>query len=99
MKRVPLSSAEFTKGFAAGLPALNANLENTLAEGSRNQIMQGDGFCLPWQGMAGQGDNTGSRLMRLVLQTWGGLRDYRVGSTLIEGRGSFFSDIGRSLWI
>lgn len=98
MKRVPLSNAEFTKGFAAGLPALNPALENTFAEGSRNQIMAGDGFTVPWQGMAGQGDNSGSRVMRQVLQTWGGLQDYYVGSTLIEGKGSFFSDIGKSLW-
>lgn len=98
MKRSPLSRHEFTKTFAAGLPALTEALENTYAEGSRNQIMQGDGFCLPWQGLSGQGDNTGSRLMRQVLQTWGGLKDYNVGSIAIEGKGSFFSDIGKSLW-
>lgn len=82
----------------AGLPALNAGLENSLAEGSRNQIMQGDGFTVPWKGLAGQGDDTGSRLMRQILQTWGGLKDYISGSTLIEGKGSIFSDVGQSIW-
>lgn len=98
MKRSPLSDHEFTQGFVDGPPALNRSLENTYAIGSRNQIMQGDGFTLPWQGLAGQGDNTGSRLMRQILQTYGGLQDYFIGILRVEGRGSFFSDIGKSLW-
>lgn len=103
MKRIPLSRHQFLQGFKAGLPVLTEQLENSYAEGSRNQIVQGGGpdagsFVVPWMGLAGQGDDTGSRLMRQVLQTWGGLKDYFVGSTLIEGKGSFFSDIGKSLW-
>lgn len=103
MKRVPLSRHQFLQGFKAGLPALTGQLEDSYAEGSRNQIVQGGGpdagsFVVPWQGLAGQGDNTGSRLMRQILQTWGGLKDRFVGATLIEAKGSFFSDIGKSLW-
>lgn len=98
MKRSPISDHEFTQGFMAGLPALNRGLENSYAEGSRNLVVQGDGFTLPWQGLAGQGDDTGTRLMRQILSTWGGLKDRFVGSTHIEGRGSMFSDIGKSMW-
>lgn len=103
MKRVPLSSHQFLQGFKAGLPVLTQQLEDSYAEGSRNLIVGGGGpdagsFVVPWQGLAGQGDNTGSRLMRQILQTYGGLQDYFVGILRVEGRGSFFSDIGKSLW-
>lgn len=97
-RRRLLSTHEFTKGFEDGTPALNASLENSYAIGSRNLVMQGDGFVVPWKGLAGEGDDTGSRLARQVLATWGGLKDYYSGLVLIEGKGSFFSDIGRSLW-
>lgn len=70
--------------------------DNSMAEGSRNQIYIGTGF-VPFKGLTAQAANSGSRLMRQVGGTWGGLKDY-VSGIAIQGKGSFFEDIGRSRW-
>lgn len=95
MKRVPLSSSRFSNGFNVPGNVLDAP-ENCMGEGSRNQIYLGSGWK-PWKGLSPQAANSGSRLMRQVGGSWGGLKDYVSGVT-IQGKGSFFEDIGRSRW-
>lgn len=95
MQRVPLSNSRFGNGFNVPSNVLEAP-DNSMSEGSRNQIFIGTGY-VPWKGLQAQAANSGSRLMRQVGGTWGGLKDYVSGVT-IQGKGSFFEDIGRSRW-
>lgn len=95
MKRVTLSSSRFGNGFNVPSNVLEAP-DNSLAEGSRNQLYLGTGY-VPWKGLSPQAANSGSRLMRQVGGTWGGLKDY-ISGVLVQGKGSFFEDIGRSRW-
>ena len=94
MQRAILSNYEFSGGFQTPVNELNGPV-GALAEGSRNQIYLANGL-VPWKGMNSQGASTGSRLMKQVLGTWGGLQDYVSGMTTIEGKGSIFGDIGKS---
>lgn len=96
MNRVSLSEHVFDKAFHVPVNIYNAP-PGTHADGSRNQIYDGSGFT-PWKGLTSLGANTGSRLMRQVGGSWGGLKDYVVGMTTIQGKGSFFEDVGRSRW-
>lgn len=93
MNRIPLSSSDFSRGLYVPANPLSAP-ENTHGLGSRNQIFTGTGRR-PWLGMTALGP--GTRLSRQVGGTYGGLRDY-VSGVPIQGKGSFFSDIGKSLW-
>lgn len=95
MRRQLLSSSRFGNGFNVPGNVLEAP-DNCMSEGSRNQIYLGTGF-VPWKGLDPQAANSGSRLMRQVGGTWGGLKDY-ISGVLIQGKGSFFEDIGRSRW-
>lgn len=97
MNRIPISEHVFDKAFHVPTNIYNAP-SGTHADGSRNQIYDGEGFK-PWLGLTSLGANTGSRLMRQVGGSWGGLKDYVVGMTTITGRGSFFEDVGRSRWL
>lgn len=97
MQRVPISEHVFDKAFHVPTNIYNAP-PGTHADGSRNQIFDGSGFT-PWKGLTSLGANTGSRLMRQVGGSYGGLKDYVVGMATIQGRGSFFEDVGRSRWL
>lgn len=96
MQRVPLSSSKFGQGFNVPGNVLEAP-ENSMGEGSRNLLFLGTGYS-PWKGLSAQAANSGSRLMRQIGGSWGGLKDYVSGVT-IQGKGSFFEDIGRSRWL
>lgn len=93
MQRIPLSAYDFSGAFHVPANPLNAP-PNTHAEGSRNQLFTGTGRA-PWKGMTSLGP--GTRLSRQVGGTYGGLRDYISGVTIL-GKGSFFEDIGKSRW-
>lgn len=95
MKRVSLSSSRFGNGFNVPGNVLEAP-DNSMAEGSRNQLYLGTGW-VPWKGLDPEAANSGSRLMRQIGGTWGGLKDY-ISGVLVQGKGSFFEDIGRSRW-
>ncbi len=96
MQRIPISDHNFNGAFHVPTNIYNAPA-GTHADGSRNQIYDGLGFT-PWLGLTSLGANTGARLMRQVGGSWGGLKDYVVGMTTIQGKGSFFEDVGRSRW-
>lgn len=93
-QRQLLSEHEFTQGAILSLPLLDARLSDSLAAGSRNQLLLGLGDARPWRGLQTKGANTGSRQMFRVGKTWGGLKD--IGLT--QGSGSFFEDVGKSRW-
>lgn len=95
MRRELLSSSRFNNGFNVPGNPLDAP-DGSMGEGSRNQIYIGTGW-VPFKGLAPQAGNSGSRLMRQIGGSWGGLKDYVSGVT-IQGKGSFFEDIGRSRW-
>ncbi len=96
MRRIPLSESRFDGSFHTARNPFEVP-DNSLAEGSRNQLRGSEGWA-PWKGMTSQGANTGSRLMRQVGSTYGGLADYISGATTIQGKGSIFEDVGRSRW-
>jgi len=89
-----LSEHAFVKGAMASLPELDPRLAGSFAPGSRNQLVLGLGKSRPWRGLQSKGVNTGGRKMVQVGNTWGSLRD--IGP--LHGAGSFFQDIGKSLW-
>lgn len=97
MQRIPLSENNFSGGFHVPSNIYNAP-KGTHADGSRNQIWDGLGFK-PWLGLTSLGANTGSRLTTRMGGSWGGLKDYTVGMTLIQGKGSIWEDIGKSRWL
>src|SRR5689334_15094832 len=92
--RQRLSTHRFSRALSA-LPVLDERLADSFALGSRNQLVIGAGKSRPWGGMLSKGANTGARKMLQVGKTWGGIKD--IGG--IQGSGSFFEDIGRSLWM
>lgn len=90
----PLHSISYTRGVNFSRARLAPELNGYLAEGSWNTLFLGAGYHKPFRGLASQGANTGSRLMRAIGKTWGGSRD--IGVT--RGSGSVIEDIRRSLW-
>lgn len=95
MEREPISNHSFnSSGFVASLQPLDSDAEGSYAQGSRNQLLLGGSNTRPWKGFQSKGANTGSRVMRQVGSTWGGLKDN--GGT--QGSGSLFEDYGRSRW-
>lgn len=95
MRRDTILSSRFNGGYNVSGNHLDSP-DETLGVPSRNQVYIGTGWK-PWRGLAPQAANSGSRLMRQVGETWGGLKDYGSGPVIL-GKGSLFSDIGRSLW-
>jgi len=91
LRRTSLLEHEFTSGLQVPFNPLAGG--KGLADGSRNLLRLPGGFQV-WKGLSSFGANTGSRLMRNVGGTWGGLKD--IGS--LQAKGSLFQDIGRSLW-
>lgn len=89
-----LSDYRFVRGAHQSLPAFDPGLADSFAPGSRNQLLLGLGTSRPWGGLLSKGPNTGSRKMVQIGKTWGGIKD--IGG--LQGAGSFFEDIGRSLW-
>lgn len=89
-----LSEHKFTRGAISSLQTFDPRLANSFALGSRNQLLLGLGTARPWGGLLSKGNNTGSRKMVQIGKTWGGIKD--IGG--LQGAGSFFEDIGRSLW-
>lgn len=90
----PLTSINFTRGINFSRTTLAPELAGQLAAGSYNTLLLGDGYHRPFRGLSSKGAGTGSRLMRPIGKTWGGIRD--VGAT--RGSGNVIEDIGRSLW-
>src|SRR5689334_14387854 len=90
----PLNSINFNRGANFSRSRLAPGLAGYLAEGSWNSMFVGDGFYKVFRGLSSMGVNTGSRLMKPVGKTWGGLKD--IGPTVATG--SIIEDIGRSLW-
>lgn len=88
-------SLNFDRGFASGLTTLSDQLAGYAAPGSANNLWVGEGYWKPFRGMNSQGANTGSRIMRPVGKTWGGVKDV-AGPVLATGTVS--EEIARSLW-
>src|ERR1051325_2762580 len=86
-----LSLSTFINGFNSTVMLDSRGEANWYAPGSRNQLLLGP-ETRPWRGLDFQGQ--GARKMVIVGSNWGGLRD----NGAVEGTGSFFQDIGRSLW-
>lgn len=95
MSYQPFNEIEFRQGFNVSQHALADGLANSLANGSANSLFLGQGYYRPMRGLESRGANTGSRLMMQVGKTWGNIKD--IGETIATG--SFFEDVGRSLWI
>ena len=90
----PLHSIILNRGFNAGASRLSRDLEGFAAEGSSNALWLGEGYYQPFRGVNTQGANTGSRVMKPIGETWGGIKD--VGATVAAGTVS--EEINRSLW-
>src|SRR4051794_36387407 len=90
----PIHSMILGSGYKSGRMALSSDLEGFCSYGSSNTLFLGDGYWKPFAGVDSKGPGTGSRIMRPVGQTWGGIRD--VGVTL--GSGTISEEINRSLW-
>lgn len=90
----PINSLSFTRGANFSRSRLAPELAGYLAEGSWNTLFLGDGYFRPFRGLDSQGANTGSRVMRPVGKTWGGIKDNGV----TVATGSISEEIGRSLW-
>lgn len=90
----PIQTILFNRGFNSGQKRLSAGLEGFTAEGSTNTLWLGEGYWQPFRGLATQGANTGSRVMKPIGETWGGIKD--IGGTVAAG--SVSEEINRSLW-
>lgn len=89
-----LSDYKFVRGAINSLPPFDPRLADSFALGSRNQLLLGLGQSKPWGGLLSKGANTGSRKMVQVGSQFGGLKD--IGG--LQGAGSLFLDIAKSLW-
>lgn len=92
--RQALALLSLINGFNNSRQPLDPSLSGTYGDGTSNMLTLADGFARPWKGLDSEGADTGGRIMMLVGSTWGTMKD--VGPTLASG--SFFSDIGNSLW-
>lgn len=90
----PLGSHSFVEGSMFSLPSLDGRQANSFGQGSRNQILTGLASSRPWKGLQTKGANSGGRQMFQVGTTFGSLRD--IGG--LQGKGSLFQDIARSLF-
>jgi hypothetical protein len=90
----PLHTIRFDRGFAVGHSRLAQDTDGYSFEGSSNAFFLGQGYWKPFRGAQTQGAGTGSRLMRPLGETWGGIKD--VGVT--HGAGSISEEINRSVW-
>lgn len=93
-EETPLHTIQFNRGFNAGASRLSPGLEGFAAEGSSNALWLGAGYFQPFRGVSSQGAGTGSRVMKPVGETWGGIKD--IGVTVAAGTVS--EEINRSLW-
>lgn len=73
MKRQLLLHHTFDRGYSDSDNAL-AGGNTTAAEGSFNVMRLGEGFNLPFQGVASLGAQSGAELMFQVGSTWGGIK-------------------------
>lgn len=95
MIRQFLSNHTFQNGYSATSLFLPEGSDASYMQpGSRNLLAVGP-TIRPWKGLESQGANTGIRTMLTVGDTWGGLAD----NGFTQGKGSFFQDVARSLWI
>lgn len=90
----PIHSIAYNRGFNAGASRLSPGLEGHAAEGSSNALWLGEGYYQPFRGISSQGAGTGSRVMKPLGETWGGIKD--IGATVAAG--SVSEEINRSLW-
>src|SRR5215204_4358823 len=90
----PLHSFNFNRGLNAGRAQLSADLAGFAAIGSTNCKYIGEGYYEPYQGNQTQGAATGSRVMKPIGNTWGGIKDIGI----ILATGSVSEEINRSLW-
>lgn len=93
-EETPLNTIVFDRGFKTGSSRLSPALDGYTAEGSSNAKWLGEGYYEPFRGVATQGAGTGSRVMKPVGETWGGIKD--IGVTVAAGTVS--EEINRSLW-
>lgn len=91
---IPIQNRSFDSGLNLSSTRLSPKTENALGEGSWNTLFLGDGYHRAFRGFASQGANTGSRLMRPIGKTWGGIKD--IGLT--QASGNVSEEIRRSLW-
>lgn len=63
-------------GLNVSAAPLSPMSQATLAQGTWNSIVSGDGFVRPYPGQTSQGSGTGSRKMLPFGNTWGGIADY-----------------------
>lgn len=89
-----LTQLDLQNGIDATAPPLSEVSQLTLSEYTCNAIATGDGHIRPFRGLTSMGAGTGSRKMLTVGATWGGIKDDGAN----PASGSFFEDIGRSLW-
>jgi hypothetical protein len=72
---------------------LAESLEGYAARGSRNGKFIGSGRFEPWRGVEAKGAGTGSRIMAMIGDRWGGLKD--IGATIASG--SVYQHIAKTL--
>lgn len=94
MNHEHLHSIDFQGSINASSPAFSRDAQGSLAEGSWNAIVAGQGHTRGFKGFTSMGANTGSRKMMPVGNSPGGIKD--IG--LVQGSGRFIEDIGKSQW-
>lgn len=72
----PINSVNMQAGLDVSAAPLSPESTNTLADGSYNAIISGNGFVKPWSGATSQGSGTGSEKMMPFGNTWGGIKSY-----------------------
>lgn len=92
--RTELATLSFPQGFNTGRQPLDPRLTGTYGQGTANMLFLADGDSRPWGGLDNLGTGTGSRIMVQVGSKFGGIKD--IG--MVQGAGSFFLDLGASLW-
>jgi len=82
----PMHEFTFDRGFNAGDRRLSDDLIGATAEGSANALWLGEGYWRGFRGFASQGVGTGSRIMKPIGKTWGGIKDIAISNkTFTDG--------------
>lgn len=92
MKRQLMLHHVFDRGYSDSENALGGG-NTTAAEGSFNLMRLGEGFNLPFQGVAPLGPQTGAELMFQIGDTWGGIKEQQGNAS-----GSVVEDFDQKMY-